>query len=408
MRGPRWLLGRALDLRLWRPAHAAYVWRRAGRRGGAPLGPGDSRRRIAEAASWLTRAQDATGDGGVAGRYRLDSGWSSSYPETTGYLIPTFLRLHAGGHSGFEERAERALDFLLRLQLPSGAFPGGEVAENLSEPSVFNTAQILHGLLAWAAHTGDAATGEAAGRAGEWLVSVQDEDGAWREHVYRGTPTTYVAHASCWLAEAGRQLDRPEFLAAAGRHLDWVLGHQDPATGWFDLCGFSEADHRARQSVTHTIAYTVWGVLFAAEVLHRDDGIAAARRAAEAIGRRLASDGRLAGVLDHEWRPRADWTCVTGNCQMALIWQRLARRAGATGEAGEAGGGATADYQSWARRALELAAGSQSLTSAEDGIRGGLPGSDPVWGDYIYAAFPNWAAKFFLDALMNEEDAVSP
>jgi len=402
MRGPRWLLGRAIDLRAWRPSHAAYIWRHAAgpRAGVGTAGAGseaDSEPRIAEAAAWLARAQEATGDGGVAGRYRLDGGWTSSYPETTGYLIPTFLRLEATGWPGFEARARRAVDFLLGLQLPSGAFPGGEVAENLTEPSVFNTAQILHGLLAWAAHTGDSRTRTAAETAGAWLVSVQDDDGAWRKFVYRGIPTTYVAHASCWLAEAGRQLYRPDFLAAAGCHLDWVLGRQDPATGWFDLCGFSEADHRARRSVTHTIAYTVWGVLFAAEVLGRDDGIAAATRAAEAIGHRLAADGRLAGVLDHEWRAHADWTCVTGNCQMALVWQRLARRRDVSG-----------DFEAWAGRALDLAASSQSLSSRNGGIRGGLPGSDPVWGDYIYAAFPNWAAKFFIDGQLARLETSAP
>jgi len=389
MRGPRWLLGRALDLRAWRPSHAAYVWRHSlGHTGKDLEGRADVGRRVDEAAAWLARAQEATGDGGVAGRYRLDGGWTSSYPETTGYLIPTFLRLEATGRAGFEERAVRAADFLLGLQLPGGAFPGGEVRENLSEPSVFNSAQILHGLLAWAAHANDERSRDAAEAAAAWLVSVQDEDGAWRRHVYRGIPTTYVAHASCWLAEAGRQLERADFLAAAGRHLDWVLGHQDPDTAWFDLCGFSAADHEARRSVTHTIAYTVWGVLFGAEQLGREDGIAAAVRAATAIGRRLEADGRLAGVLDHAWRPRADWTCVTGNCQMALVWQRLARLDAAR----------ATDYEAWAGLALDLAARSQSLTSRNGGICGALPGSDPVWGDYIYAAFPNWAAKFFIDA----------
>jgi hypothetical protein len=230
------------------------------------------------------------------------------------------------------------------------------------------------------------------------MVSVQDEDGAWRRHAYRGIPTTYVAHASCWLAEAGHQLDRPDFLAAAGRHLDWVLEHQDPSTGWFDLCGFSEADHRARRSVTHTIAYTVWGVLFASEVLGREDGIAAARRAADAIGRRLVADGRLAGVLDHEWRACAPWTCVTGNCQMALVWQRL----GDMDRGAGGGDGSAPEYRARAGLALRLAARSQSLSSRNGGVRGALPGSDPVWGDYIYAAFPNWAAKFFIDGMLGE------
>jgi hypothetical protein len=43
------------------------------------------------AARWLTAAQDSQQDGGIAGRYRLGGGWTSSYPETTGYIIPTLL-----------------------------------------------------------------------------------------------------------------------------------------------------------------------------------------------------------------------------------------------------------------------------------------------------------------------------
>lgn len=45
------------------------------------------------AIKWLCQAQDASEDGGVVGRYRLDRGWTSSYPETTGYIIPTFVSL---------------------------------------------------------------------------------------------------------------------------------------------------------------------------------------------------------------------------------------------------------------------------------------------------------------------------
>jgi hypothetical protein len=42
---------------------------------------------------WILRAQDnsVTADGGVAAYYSLRTGWSSSYPETTGYIVPTLL-----------------------------------------------------------------------------------------------------------------------------------------------------------------------------------------------------------------------------------------------------------------------------------------------------------------------------
>ncbi len=33
-------------------------------------------------------------------------------------------------------------------------------------------------------------------------------------------------------------------------------------------------------------------------------------------------------------------------------------------------------------------------------MRGGIAGSAPIWGDYSRFEYPNWAAKFFADALM--------
>ena len=48
---------------------------------------------IAAALDWLGQAQDnsTTRDGGVARHYSLVSGWSASYPETTGYIVPTLI-----------------------------------------------------------------------------------------------------------------------------------------------------------------------------------------------------------------------------------------------------------------------------------------------------------------------------
>ena len=42
---------------------------------------------------WLSLAQDrsASADGGVARTFDLLRGWETSYPETTGYIVPTFI-----------------------------------------------------------------------------------------------------------------------------------------------------------------------------------------------------------------------------------------------------------------------------------------------------------------------------
>jgi hypothetical protein len=41
----------------------------------------------------------------------------------------------------------------------------------------------------------------------------------------------------------------------------------------------------------------------------------------------------------------------------------------------------------------------QDLITADDDVRGGIKGSNPVWGRYAPMSFPNWAAKFFVDAM---------
>jgi len=46
---------------------------------------------IRAALAWLLRAQDLGEDAGFCAIYSFAEGWMGSYPETTGYIIPTLL-----------------------------------------------------------------------------------------------------------------------------------------------------------------------------------------------------------------------------------------------------------------------------------------------------------------------------
>lgn len=370
--------------RVWRKDHREVLFR--GRGTALPVAGSDPEH-LAAAAQWLCRAQDLSGDGGVIGRYRLDQGWTSSYPETTGYIIPTFLDLAQHLDPEYENRAERGVNFLLGTQLDSGAFPAGEIAGNQAKPSPFNTAQIINGLQAWHVHRDAPNVLEAAVRAGRWLVSEQDADGAWRQWFYHNTPATYAAHLTCWLAELGHYCDDRTMRDCAARHLDWVMLQRCEETAWFDQCGFTLAEQRLRIADLHTIAYTLAGVLKTAQVLERDDAVAAVRAAAGQIARVLERDAWLPGMLDWQWRGRADSACLTGNAQMALIWLSLYRLDGDPG------------WLRAARAALDLVKRAQLMESANPDLRGAIPGPDPMWGWYNDGAVLNWAAKFFIDAL---------
>jgi hypothetical protein len=383
-------LKRAARYRAWVSGHPAFLLsqtfdhERNARRG---FSDDDH---LCAAAQWLAAAQDSQSDGGVAGRYQLDRGWTSSYPETTGYIVPTFLALsRALPQGGFRKRAERAVQFLLSVQLPDGGFPGLEIANNRDTPSAFNTGQIIHGLTAWHRETGDGEVRLAAHRAVQWLLSIQDADGAFRWYTYKNIAGTYSAYLACWLAEWGKCSGDPAALTAAGRHLDWTLAHRRP-NDWLANAGFDEEQHQADEAFTHSIAYAIAGILSTSEILGRGDGIAAASGAAERLARRLELSRFLPGLIGGDWRERSHYACLTGNCQMALIWLRLH------------GLSRNLRLVNAALKAIDLVKLAQPMRSKNPGLFGGIPGSDPVYGSYIEGAVPNWAAKFFIDALLEK------
>jgi hypothetical protein len=99
--------------------------------------------------------------------------------------------------------------------------------------------------------------------------------------------------------------------------------------------------------------------------------------------------------LDARWQPAARWTCVTGNAQMAIVWQRL------TMETGES------SWKAHAKRANRFNLSTQTVAAADEAVRGGIPGSYPRSGGYMKNRYPNWATKFFMDALILEMKAES-
>jgi hypothetical protein len=139
---------------------------------------------IAESAGWLCRAQDfsRSKDGGIAHNYSIIRGWSTSYPETTGYIVPTLLECAQWlRNPDLTIRAKRALDWLVSIQLPNGAFQGGRIDSKPVVPVAFNTGQVLLGLASGVSTFGREYL-EPLRRAAGWLVRAQDSDGCWRRY----------------------------------------------------------------------------------------------------------------------------------------------------------------------------------------------------------------------------------
>src|SRR5271154_2862557 len=115
MNPPRFL---ALPLRYrpWRPRHLRLIGRDL--LGTSPGVEQSHAEHLGAAIAWLCRAQDVRDGnadaGGVSAGWSFEDGWLPSYPETSGYIIETFIAAASVLHQPeLLARANRIIDWEL-------------------------------------------------------------------------------------------------------------------------------------------------------------------------------------------------------------------------------------------------------------------------------------------------------
>jgi hypothetical protein len=188
---------------------------------------------------------------------------------------------------------------------------------------------------------------------------------------------------SAWaLVRLHRLRPSPDRVAVARANLDWALSQQ--RGGYYDQNAFEVG----ASPFTHTIAYAIRGLLESGVLLGDTEYTKAAEKSARAVTGCLRSDGFLSGTIDLEGNPRATYCCLTGNCQMAIIWARLHQLQG------------DLIFRNSAVTALRYVMSWQDIVTSNCNVRGAIKGSQPVWGAYSRLTFPNWSTKFFIDAVL--------
>ena len=355
---------------------------------------GETWERAQAAAAWLVRAQAATPDDGVSHGFfpcEKNSGWATSYPETTGYIIPSLLQFARMDRSELcRDRALRMARWEADIQMPSGAVQGGCVcAPELRTACAFNTGMVLDGLSAAYRASGDPLFVEAGRRAGEFLVNDLSPEGYFLTNGAFVTNTgikTYNVLCAWAMYRLGQDLEDDRYCQAAVRIVQAGL-KQQRSNGWFANNCLTRPD----APLSHTICYTLQGILEVGILAKREEFVAAAIRGVEPILTCVSKEGFLNGRYYPDWQPAAMSSCLTGSAQLAVICYRLYEHTG------------DARYRLVADRLVNYLKALQVLESSVEGVNGALAGSFPLFGSYMTGGYPNWATKYFLDALMWQE-----
>jgi hypothetical protein len=123
--------------------------------------------------------------------------------------------------------------------------------------------------------------------------------------------------------------------------------------------------------------------------------LAAVRRAAERIVSVYGAKRYLASEIGENWEFLARHLCLTGYAQLAIVFFRLY---GLDGDK---------RFLDVGLNLLDDVAATQNVMSPAKPYYGGIKGSFPIYGRYATLQYPNWATKFFIDALLAKRRALT-
>lgn len=275
------------------------------------------------------------------------------YPEVTGYYIPTLIRW------GYRELAIDYAKWLISIQHNDGSWY--DTFDQM--PYVFDTAQILKGLLAAYSIWPDENVKNAIIKGAMWLAGNIQHDGRFKaadESIWK-MPKAYseLIHLYCLspIREVGIQFSKLELLEMVDLSIDYYKQNHMEEILHFDL-------------LSHFYAYVMEALVDLGE-------LELAKAAMNNIGNFQTEDGAVPGYND------VHWVCSTGLFQLALTWFRV----------GDIERG---------NKAFSYAC---RLQNESGGWYGSYSSAEDESNDYFAASEISWAVKYFLDALYYKNKA---
>jgi hypothetical protein len=344
---------------------------------------------LEKAIQWLIHSQDSMSDDGF-GSYHLINRWSSSYVETTGYIIPSILSYGIyKNNNDIINKAIIAADWLLEIQKKSGGWQGECINDNRPEV-VFNTGQVIRGLYSVYNYTKNPKYLNSAIKACDWLCEIQEDEGFWKRNAFMNVPRVYDSYVDAPLLMIYAITGKEIFKIKAIKNINWIIEEKQLENGWFEDC--DNTIKRNDKPILHTISYTIDGLLDCGILLNDEKLINAAIKSADKLFEVFNKSKYLKGRYDADW-VGSEYVITTGCAQIAIVWMKLYKITN------------NAQYLNAALKMNDILIFIQDRNVSETtDTKGALSGSYPIWGRYEPFSYPNWATKFFVDSLFLENE----
>jgi hypothetical protein len=342
--------------------------------------------------TWIKQSFLVNSDGGSSAYYRMGKGWKGSYPETTGYLIPTLYDYyHYTKHEDWKKFAINASDWLLKIQHQEGGWQGLQVDEKC-DLRVFNTAMILDGLIRTYIEENDKKYLEAAIKGFKWTLCKMDAKGFFVENNVSDGGSFDTLVLACLLMvyqhlpkdEQNQYHDKLIFSLDA--HLNLIQEN-----GWIKNCNFNTSYKNT--ALLHHIGYTLDGLIISSEILGDKKYYNAAKKTALKVLSKFEVNVSLPAFFNPDWTAYKDLgtghsICLTGCSQIAIVFIKIYKTDN------------DLRFLNGALKLIDIVGAIGNYKSVNNGISYGLPGSYPVFGNYQPYQFVNWAAKYHAESLL--------
>jgi len=335
------------------------------------------------AMNWLRRSIEANKGAGSSHSFIIARGWRPAYPETTGYILKTFLRFAELRDAEQNVNiARRLAEWLIAVQLPNGGIPGLDLGRT-EGPNVFNTGMVLLGWNAIYLQTSDKKYLGPAQAAGDFLLTCLDDNGCFVHHTSYGLTHAYNVRAAWSLLELGRITKNDHYIKGAESNLQWTL-LQKTRNGFFRNNIFMPGG----RALTHSIGYVLSGLVEFHLLTGKGEPLEAALTTVQQLYAIYTKRGRIVAELGENFEALSSHICIVGYCQIAIVLLQIFKITN------------DSRYRDLAIALIDDAKSTQEFGSVNAPWFGAIPGSFPIYGRYARLQYPNWATKFFADALL--------